>query len=134
MVLRCPASNPCSSAWVEGQSKRSESTKSILGDIFQSRAEPNTPAGCCDNLEPGMYCQESCQKSIQNDETATPSETGFYWHFESDPVTGRPYGCPGLDNNKKWTEGKYASLFFFPVLINIKKIIVFRKVCWIYIP
>ena len=112
MVLRCPASNPCSSAWVEGQSKRSESTKSILGDIFQSRAEPNTPAGCCDNLEPGMYCQESCQKSIQNDETATPSETGFYWHFESDPVTGRPYGCPGLDNNKKWSEGKYASLFF----------------------
>ena len=56
-----------------------------------------------------MYCQESCQRFIQNDETATPSETGFYWHFESDPITGRPYGCPGLDNNKKWSEGTYRN-------------------------
>ena len=72
----------------------------FLGD----RAEPNTPAGCCDDLEPGMQCQPSCQRFIQNDETALASETGFYWKFGSDPVTGRPFGCPGFD--KKWLEGK----------------------------
>ena len=50
-----------------------------------------------------MQCQPSCQRFIQNDETALSSETGFYWKFESDPVTGRPFGCPGFD--KKWLEG-----------------------------
>ena len=45
-------------------------------------------------------------KSIQNDETATPSEAGFYWKFQFDPETGFPSGCPGLDNAKKWKPGK----------------------------
>ena len=53
-----------------------------------------------------MQCQPSCQRDIQNDETALASETGFYWKFESDPETGRPFGCPGFDNDK-WLTGKY---------------------------
>ena len=67
------------------------------------RAEPDTPAGCCDDLDVGMQCQPSCQRDIQNDETALSSETGFYWKFESDPNTGRPFGCPGF--NEKWLLG-----------------------------
>ena len=51
-----------------------------------------------------MQCQPSCQRDIQNDETALASETGFYWKFESDPFTGRPYGCPGFNQN--WLDGK----------------------------
>merc|ERR1711892_1635407 len=35
----------------------------------EGRAEPNTPDGCCDNLEVGQKCQESCMKFIVNDET-----------------------------------------------------------------
>ena len=70
------------------------------------RAEPNTPEHCCENLSEGMFCQPDCMKSIQNDETATPSEAGFYWKFQFDPETGFPSGCPGLDNNKRWKPGK----------------------------
>ena len=75
------------------------------------RAEPATPAKCCKNLDDGMYCQPDCQRYIQNDETAAASETGFYWKFNSDPDTGRPYGCSGLDSDPKWAKG--VSLFFY---------------------
>ena len=34
---------------------------------------------------------------------------GFYYKFESDPTTGRPSGCPGLD--KKWAKGKKDSVW-----------------------
>ena len=62
-------------------------------------------------LEQGMQCQPSCQRDIQNDETALSSETGFYWKFESDPETGRPFGCPGFDNDK-WLTGTLADIYF----------------------
>ena len=67
---------------------------------LEDRAEPKTPDGCCDDLADGQFCQSDCVRWIQNDETATPSEMGFYYKFESDPTTGRPSGCRGLD--KKW--------------------------------
>ena len=95
---RCPASNTCASI--------------TNGNPLFDRAEPDTPEGCCDNLEPGMYCQPSCQRWIQNDETALPSDTGFYWKFQSDPVTGRPSGCPGFDN-EKFQIGKYFKDIIF---------------------
>ena len=47
-----------------------------------------------------MKCQPSCQRRIQNDETALPAEVGFYRHFEFDNVTGMPSGCPAFDTEK----------------------------------
>ena len=37
-------------------------------------------------------------------ETSLPADTGFYYKFESDPVTGKPSGCPALDGD--WNKGK----------------------------
>ena len=51
----------------------------------------------------GLQCNPDCQRFIQNDETALSAENGFYWKFESDPDTGRPFGCPGFDD--KWLQG-----------------------------
>ena len=87
---RCPASNECAAIELGSRSQTQRS----------GRAEPSTPARCCKNLDVGMQCQPACQRFIQNDETALSSETGFYWKFESDPNTGRPFGCPGF--NEKW--------------------------------
>ena len=67
------------------------------------RAEPRTPEGCCDDLNVNgeeLKCQPDCVRWIQNDETALPCETGFYHKFESDPITGEPYGCPGFEAAK----------------------------------
>ena len=58
---------------------------------------------CCQNLQNGQKCQESCQKWISLDESALPSDAGFYWKFQSDPETGVPSGCPGFVEN--WQNG-----------------------------
>ena len=42
-------------------------------------------------------------------ETSYAADTGFYFKFESDPVTGKPSGCPGLD--KEWEDGWGFSKF-----------------------
>ena len=98
---RCPASNECSTVWTE--------TDGWMRSGW-NRAEPPSDGCCVDNkgnpLAEGLYCNPDCEREIQNDETATPSEAGFYFKFESDPDTGFPYGCPGLDGNKKWVPGK----------------------------
>ena len=44
-----------------------------------------------------MHCQPDCQRPITNDETALPSEVGFYYHFNYNETTGLPSGCPGFD-------------------------------------
>ena len=60
--------------------------------------------------EEGMYCQPSCMKRIQNDETALQAEVGFYRHFLVNETTGRPYGCPGFDDDVKWmTDQKFSA-------------------------
>ena len=80
-------------------------SKNALYFVGQDRIEPNTPNGCCDNLEAGMQCQPSCQRDIQNDETAIASDVGFYHKFQADPDTGRPSGCPGFEDNF-WKQDK----------------------------
>ena len=97
---RCPATNECAT--------------------INDRAEPNTPAGCCDDLEPGMQCQPWCVRNIQNDETALSSEVGFYWHFDRD-ADGKPSGCPCFDDNPKWTHGilhYILNVFTFSLLLK----------------
>ena len=54
-----------------------------------------------------MYCQPWCQRLIQNDETALSSDVGFYYKFDFDPQTGRPFGCPGYDQS--WVEGNLSN-------------------------
>ena len=57
-----------------------------------------------------MRCQPSCQRRIQNDETALQAEVGFYRHFKFNETTGRPYGCPAFDNNRAWMEDRSFSI------------------------
>ena len=54
-----------------------------------------------------MYCQPNCQRPITNDETALPSEVGFYYHFNYNETTGLPSGCPGWNdlNGKQRRKG-----------------------------
>ena len=85
---RCPASNECAT---------------FNRNAAEDRAEPGTPEGCCDDLEPGMYCQPSCVREIQNDETAVQSDMGFYFHFERDE-DGMPRGCPNFES-ETWLNG-----------------------------
>ncbi len=68
------------------------------------RAEDETPAYCCENLEPGMFCQPKCQKKFQFKETALGSDMGLYYKFSVNKTTGLPFGCPGYD--EKWLSGK----------------------------
>ncbi len=89
---RCPASNECAAI-----------------DVAEGRAEPDTPPGCCQDLEPGMQCQPDCQRDIQNDETAMGSDLGFYLKFDVDESSGRPSGCSGF--NPKWLAGKQKVVY-----------------------
>ena len=72
--------------------------------MIGERAEDETPAYCCENLEPGMHCQPECQKKFQFKETAMASDTGLYYKFDVDVATGRPSGCPGYTEG--WLNGK----------------------------
>ena len=95
---RCPASNNCSAInWDEVYGPSNE---------LEMRAEPPTPTKCCQNLEPGMYCQPECARLIQNDETALASDVGLFWKFQRDPESGKPFGCKGFDD--AWMTGKRA--------------------------
>ena len=58
---------------------------------------------CTQGVDEGK-CQPECQKWQQIMETSLAADTGFYYKFESDPVTGKPSGCPGLD--KEWPDGR----------------------------
>ena len=73
------------------------------------RAEPDTPEGCCDDLPAGHKCQESCERRIQNDETALNVDVGYYFNFTVDLQTGRPGGCTAFQprkNGQDWTKSK----------------------------
>ena len=76
------------------------------GNIF---GDLNTNDKCCKDLEQDMKCNLECQKSISLDESAIPSDTGFFWKFQSDPETGIPSGCPGFPNN--WPNGNFDQKF-----------------------
>lgn len=93
---RCPATNACINSMANMLGLRNSEAKNA--DL--ERAEPPAPASCCQDLEPGLYCKPECVGRRRNGETAMSAETGFYRKFSSDPVTGRPFGCPGLDNAK----------------------------------
>ena len=57
---------------------------------------------CCSGLEPGdgRKCTDKCVRDQQQDETAIPSDVGFYHKFDFDPETGRPSGCPGYESDE----------------------------------
>ena len=42
--------------------------------------------------------------------TALSSDVGFYFKFDRDMATGKPFGCAGMDNNPGWVDGE-LSLF-----------------------
>ena len=49
----------------------------------QARAEPVTAPECCEDLAPGLFCQPSCVRNIQNDETALAVDMGYYLDFQA---------------------------------------------------
>ena len=51
--------------------------------VVEERAEPGTPQGCCDDLQPGEFCQPQCVRMIQNDETALAVDVGYYLDFQA---------------------------------------------------
>ena len=65
---------------------------------------------CIMNLEEGQQCKPNCVKWHQIMETSYAADTGFYFKFESDPETGKPSGCPGLD--KEWKNGWHNNTNF----------------------
>ena len=64
----------------------------------------NTNDWCCKDLPDGKRCLDKCQKFRQLGEASLPVDTGFYFKFQSDPVTGKPSGCPGFED-EKWIKG-----------------------------
>ena len=105
---RCPASNTCAGlSQDESVTERwpiheyPEDPRDCENQHCREedeRAEPDTPARCCDNLEEGQKCKEGCMKFIANDETALSVDVGFYLDFQVDDITGRPHGCPVFDD------------------------------------
>ena len=93
-----------------------ESTRSMMMMNVSMRAEPDTGATCCDKNEAmGWKCDaDTCQRRIQNDETALATDVGYYLDFDVDPETGRPRGCPsfeakadgGLNRDGNWRNSK----------------------------
>jgi len=93
---RCPASNSCSGL-TPNQTVTSRSPTASYPAVpappGQERAEPGTAPECCEDLPAGQFCQPSCVRNIQNDETALAVDMGYYLDFQVDPETGRPGGC-----------------------------------------
>jgi hypothetical protein len=53
----------------------------------------------------GKLCNPKCEKSDTVMETSLAADVGLYYHFESDPKTGQPYGCDGIkDDLNDWQE------------------------------
>ena len=38
---------------------------------------------CCEDLPAGQFCQPSCVRNIQNDETALAVDMGYYLDFQA---------------------------------------------------
>ena len=64
-------------------SRNSSTEYPAVPDLAQTRAEPDSPANCCEDLQPGEFCRPSCQKRIQNDETALAVDVGYYLDFQA---------------------------------------------------
>lgn len=108
--LRCPSSNDCARITAdEAVAERNSSTpypdypKAVSGK-GSNRAEPDTPDGCCDNLEPGWRCRPECQRYIVNDETALSVDTGYMFAFDVSEATGLPTGCKAFDEANNWSD------------------------------
>merc|ERR1711953_1628789 len=55
----------------------------------------------------GKKCAPGCEKPEIVMETSLAADVGLYYHFESDPKTGQPYGCDGFkDDINDWQDGK----------------------------
>ena len=87
-------------------------------DIHKGK-DAKTYSNCLTNLEEGQQCKPECVKWHQIMETSYAADTGFYFKFESDSVTGKPSGCPGLD--KEWEDGWGFSKFSKIFKNNLKK-------------
>ena len=62
----------------------------------------------------GKLCNPKCEKSDTVMETSLAADVGFYYHFESDPKTGQPYGCEGIkDDINDWQDGTGFSKYTY---------------------
>ena len=62
----------------------------------------------------GKLCNPKCEKSDTVMETSLAADVGLYYHFESDPKTGQPYGCEGIkDDLNDWQEGTGFSKYTY---------------------
>merc|ERR1712038_1732160 len=53
----------------------------------------------------GIKCNPDCEKNQIVMETSLGADVGLYFHFESDPKTGQPYGCDGYtDDVNDWED------------------------------
>ena len=46
----------------------------------------------------GLKCHPRCVNWNRKGEASLAIDAGFYYHFEFDPKTGEPKGCPGFDD------------------------------------
>ena len=115
------------------------------------RAEPDTPASCCDrNEEMGWKCDpDSCQRRIQvgrsggwllltslnpaydpaqNDETALNVDVGYYLDFDVDAATGRPRGCPSFESKANGGKLRVGGQHFLVNCISYASLLVYSVV------
>ena len=65
----------------------------------------------------GKLCAPECEKPEQTMETSLAADVGLYYHFESDPKTGQPYGCEGFkDDINDWQDGKGFSKYMIYIV------------------
>jgi len=105
---RCPFSNECAKMTPDmAVAERNISTTypDYPKDSGSNRAEPDTPDGCCNNLENGSgRCNPECQRYIVNDETALSADTGYMFAFDVSEATGLPTGCNAFDEANNWSD------------------------------
>ena len=83
----------------------------------------------------GKLCNPKCQRPEQVMETSLAADVGLYYHFESDPKTGQPYGCDGFkDDINDWQEGKGFSKYMIYSIHTEKSVwfFIIWRVWWIY--
>ena len=71
-------------------------------------------ANCCAGFEPGTGCNKISECHGQERVgTALASDVGFYFKFQRDMKTGKPFGCTGMDNNPGWADGEFQIPIYF---------------------
>ena len=86
----------------------------VPADPEQDRVEPDTDPECCEDLSPGQFCQPSCVRNIQNDETALAVDMGYYLDFQVDPETGRPGGCDCFTRASRYPDWRTSRIVDCP--------------------